>query len=550
MPDDTHFEPQTRKEISALAWFPLASLPAYADTAPSALAPVLANFVLANDIPKGGDPLKKPAFYLVAPFMARLRTWIKKHRRATRNAQQKPAALRPAPSTPTDRDDVESDGEALREFSVAIGHGKTVRGVGYQDAGDVLKAILGIGLSSLPLDSLPAFPMPDPALHPVPRANGPESLSFLPPKSGSIPVNQFKQPAVSTTSVTLLNILKPTPEPASTVIPAGCIDEEKINTAQSNLLLSMLKGPPSAVHALEPSNPPIVPGNTAQSTMLLAMLKGFSLSTQPLATMHSATPPSKLNLLTHQPTRPSSATSASSLSSFMTPQPFSSSPNASKPDLGYLTSLQTTEVAPENTKPAIVSAAAAASKRESVQRDLLDLLQPAAEKISKKSLKKSAGAPPNTAPSHGTLPHPQSSNDMTAASLLAVLDGKTPSPLQRQNPTINHMPKPNAVATALLARLKGDNSGGSFDGTEAQSRHQLFKDVPQATSTQSSHLANDLLVILNPNDTAEPRSPGNPNLVNLDEDDQKDDLPLMSPLLNFKFNVDEIMSAFDGARTK
>ncbi|KAI1007674.1 hypothetical protein K3495_g555 [Podosphaera aphanis] len=60
IPLDTHFEPRTRKEISAIDWWRLSDLPAFRKKKTQAQQPV-------NNVNK---------FYMVAPFLTHLRKWI------------------------------------------------------------------------------------------------------------------------------------------------------------------------------------------------------------------------------------------------------------------------------------------------------------------------------------------------------------------------------------------------------------------------------------------------------------------------------------------
>ncbi|KAK9453192.1 Dcp2, box A domain-containing protein [Dipodascopsis uninucleata] len=64
VPLDTVFEPQTRKEIRKIEWFELTSLPGFNSR--------------KFEKPIGGS--KSSKFYLVAPFLVRLRKWIKKNK--------------------------------------------------------------------------------------------------------------------------------------------------------------------------------------------------------------------------------------------------------------------------------------------------------------------------------------------------------------------------------------------------------------------------------------------------------------------------------------
>ncbi|KAF2398572.1 DCP2-domain-containing protein [Trichodelitschia bisporula] len=64
VPMDTYFEPRTRKEISKIEWYSLADLPAF----------------------KRGDE-RSSSFYMVAPFISKLKTWINEQRRNDRRRE-------------------------------------------------------------------------------------------------------------------------------------------------------------------------------------------------------------------------------------------------------------------------------------------------------------------------------------------------------------------------------------------------------------------------------------------------------------------------------
>lgn len=68
VPMSTHFEPKTRKEIGAIQWYNLADLPAYRKKKVAGKG-------------QGNGPSSNDKFYMVAPFMAKLRQWILKQRK-------------------------------------------------------------------------------------------------------------------------------------------------------------------------------------------------------------------------------------------------------------------------------------------------------------------------------------------------------------------------------------------------------------------------------------------------------------------------------------
>jgi mRNA-decapping enzyme subunit 2 len=70
VPMDTYFEPRTRKEISKISWYKLADLPTLKKE----------RHMQQHGI-NGEDSLKMSNFYMVAPFIRNLKTWIKQQRR-------------------------------------------------------------------------------------------------------------------------------------------------------------------------------------------------------------------------------------------------------------------------------------------------------------------------------------------------------------------------------------------------------------------------------------------------------------------------------------
>ncbi|KAF2835345.1 DCP2-domain-containing protein [Patellaria atrata CBS 101060] len=68
---DTYFEPRTRKEISKIQWYKLSDLPTWKKEKQQQQGYV-------------DDSLKATMFYMVAPFLAPLRQWIKQQRKQDR----------------------------------------------------------------------------------------------------------------------------------------------------------------------------------------------------------------------------------------------------------------------------------------------------------------------------------------------------------------------------------------------------------------------------------------------------------------------------------
>ncbi|KAF2126629.1 hypothetical protein P153DRAFT_297490 [Dothidotthia symphoricarpi CBS 119687] len=82
VPMDTYFEPRTRKEISKIDWYKLTDLPT-----------LRRKNQLQQQVP-GQDLIKESSFYMVAPFLGPLRSWIKQQQKTDR---QRPPAGAPLP---------------------------------------------------------------------------------------------------------------------------------------------------------------------------------------------------------------------------------------------------------------------------------------------------------------------------------------------------------------------------------------------------------------------------------------------------------------------
>ena len=67
VPEDTHFEPKTRKEISKIQWYYIKDLPGFKKHKPGQ--------------PPSGDAVNANKFYMVAPFLGHLKKWINQQRK-------------------------------------------------------------------------------------------------------------------------------------------------------------------------------------------------------------------------------------------------------------------------------------------------------------------------------------------------------------------------------------------------------------------------------------------------------------------------------------
>ncbi|KAH8725851.1 Dcp2, box A domain-containing protein, partial [Phaeosphaeriaceae sp. PMI808] len=83
VPVDTEFEPQTRKEISKVDWYKLTDLP------------TLRRKNQAQYQAPGQDAIKESSFYMVAPFLGPLKSWIKQQHKLDRQKARNSTHLSP-----------------------------------------------------------------------------------------------------------------------------------------------------------------------------------------------------------------------------------------------------------------------------------------------------------------------------------------------------------------------------------------------------------------------------------------------------------------------
>lgn len=94
VPEDTYFEPRTRKEIGKIDWFKIEHLPSLKKG--------------PQNVPsKGGESVKESSFYNVVPFLQPLRSWISQQRRLDK--QQKRLATRNTVVLEEDTTEVEEE---------------------------------------------------------------------------------------------------------------------------------------------------------------------------------------------------------------------------------------------------------------------------------------------------------------------------------------------------------------------------------------------------------------------------------------------------------
>jgi mRNA-decapping enzyme subunit 2 len=84
VPKETHFEPRTRKEISKIEWYKLTDLPTLKRHK-------------HQDSNGGNLAINANKFYMVAPFLGPLKSWIAQQRKQDKRRSSQPASLAPPP---------------------------------------------------------------------------------------------------------------------------------------------------------------------------------------------------------------------------------------------------------------------------------------------------------------------------------------------------------------------------------------------------------------------------------------------------------------------
>ncbi|KAK4540997.1 hypothetical protein LTR36_008366 [Oleoguttula mirabilis] len=154
VPEDTYFEPQTRKEISKIAWYNVRDLPGFKKSKQGADQTNYAN-----------------KFYMVAPFLGQLKRWI--------NEQRRQDAPQDAPlTTPGGDAEVAQAGNEEEEMETATQVPESI----VIDKAEELRRLLSIGAPTTP-----SAPQPPPA-----TANGQSSnllalLQGAPKPAASVP---------------------------------------------------------------------------------------------------------------------------------------------------------------------------------------------------------------------------------------------------------------------------------------------------------------------------------------------------------------------------
>lgn len=128
VPEDTHFEPKTRKEISKIQWYSIKDLPGFKNQK-------------TGQPQQGGDSSSANKFYMVAPFLGHLKKWINQQRREDAARAKRQSANGNGLTTGTeDEGDMEEDVTPERDSGVDL-------------RSEELKKLLSIGGGTPTLDS-------------------------------------------------------------------------------------------------------------------------------------------------------------------------------------------------------------------------------------------------------------------------------------------------------------------------------------------------------------------------------------------------------------
>ncbi|KAJ4362498.1 mRNA-decapping enzyme subunit 2 [Neocucurbitaria cava] len=135
VPMDAYFEPRTRKEISKIDWYKLTDLP------------TLRRKNQVQQQAMGNDLIKESSFYMVAPFLGPLRSWIKQQHKLDRQRARNSAHLAPPPAI-TDDEDLQPD-----IYGTTADEAPPVAGA--QSSDSFANLVAQLGRNHRPSDTLP-----------------------------------------------------------------------------------------------------------------------------------------------------------------------------------------------------------------------------------------------------------------------------------------------------------------------------------------------------------------------------------------------------------
>ena len=176
VPEETYFEPKTRKEISKIQWYAIRDLPGF------------------KKQKSGGDAISANKFYMVAPFLGPLKKWIslQKKKDQSRHSMRVESNGYGAQTTTEDEGDIEDDETPERDLAVVDGRA------------DELKRMLSMGGSASPADvSGPEHTRPD--------TRSGNLLAML--QGSSKPTNGYQQPHTPFEQISTFAQEPPTPQP-------------------------------------------------------------------------------------------------------------------------------------------------------------------------------------------------------------------------------------------------------------------------------------------------------------------------------------------------
>jgi mRNA-decapping enzyme subunit 2 len=252
IPMDTHFEPRTRKEISKIQWYRLSELPAFRKKG-------------QHEAQGGGDAAANAnKFYMVAPFLVRLKKWVAEQKK--RDMQK---ALNSKHLAPNFVDDTLTEEELVFE----------------RRNPNIVPKAQEVSMTSTPgLDTLEGATA---ALHRL--------LKIQPPTQGLQPeaASAVQSPAMKSSGEALLAILQGKPQATS------LNSTQVASPAQKALGVSHMNAP---VSMAPPSHDPrpFVPSNIAYPPPFNLHYSDGSYSIQPLQQQYSQQSESHLNLQQNQ----------------------------------------------------------------------------------------------------------------------------------------------------------------------------------------------------------------------------------------------------------
>ncbi|KAH7370969.1 hypothetical protein BKA66DRAFT_470381 [Pyrenochaeta sp. MPI-SDFR-AT-0127] len=147
VPMDAYFEPRTRKEISKIDWYKLTDLP------------TLRRKNQVQQHGAGNDLIKESSFYMVAPFLGPLRSWIKQQHKLDRQKARNSAYLAPPIAITDDEEPQPELYETTADEATSIAQS--------QAADNFANLVARLGQNHRPSDGLPELSVQPQTQQPV-----------------------------------------------------------------------------------------------------------------------------------------------------------------------------------------------------------------------------------------------------------------------------------------------------------------------------------------------------------------------------------------------